>query len=460
MKRTWTTSDPRLPRRAFLRGMGALVALPPLHSLGTATARAATGAGPAPGSTASGAPLRMMFIGFPNGVNLSHWRPTGVGAGFGLNKTFAPMAPLKKKMQIFTGFAQMNANSLGDGPGDHARSNATFLTGCHARKTAGADIRNGISVDQVAAQRIGSLTRLPSLELIATRSRRSGSCDSGYSCAYEYNLSWASEFVPAPAESDPRQVFERLFGAGAPGDRQRLYMQRQRQRKSLLDFVADDARGLQRELGVTDRRKFAEYLDGLRAVERQIELAEQYKLPTTKMKVPEKLPDDHGARIRLMFDLVALAFSTDSTRVATMLLANEGNNRSFGELGIAEGHHHLSHHQKKAENLDKVARIDLFYMEQLAYFLRKLDAARDPGGASVLDNSMVLYGGGISDGDKHNHDDLPIVLAGGSGAQLHPGRHVKLPERVPLNNLFLGMLDRMGVGVPKLGDSSGVYADI
>ncbi|HEY0706394.1 MAG TPA: DUF1552 domain-containing protein [Polyangia bacterium] len=460
MKRDWKNWDPRLPRRAFLRGLGALVALPPLESLGTATAFAATGARPGPATTATGAPLRMMFIGFPNGVNLSHWRPTGVGRDFTLNKTFAPLAPLKKKVQLFTGFAQMNADALGDGPGDHARSNATFLTGCHARKTAGANIRNGISVDQVAAQKVGSLTRLPSIELICTRSRRSGSCDSGYSCAYEYNLSWASETVPVPAESDPRQVFERLFGAGPAGDRQRLYRQRQRQRKSLLDFVADDARAMQKELGGTDRRKLGEYLDGLRAVERQIELAEKYDLPTTNVRMPEQLPDDHGARVRLMFDLTALAFATDSTRIATMLYANEGNNRSFGELGIAEGHHHLSHHQKKAENLDKVARIDLYYMEQFAYFLRKLEAAKDPGGRSVLDNSMILYGGGISDGDLHNHDDLPIVVAGGGGAGLQTGRHVKLDGRVPLNNLFLGMLDRMGAPTAKMGDSTAVYTDI
>lgn len=432
-------------RRALLRGLGVAVALPPLQALAGRGGRA---------------PLRLAFVGVPNGVHQEAWRPVGVGAGYQPGPTFAPVAAFRRHLQIFSGFCQRNADALGDGGGDHARANAAFLTGAHPRKTAGADIRNGISVDQVAAQSVGHLTRLPSLELICVRTRRSGSCDSGYSCAYEYNLSWASERLPMPAEADPRQVFERLFGAGPPGDRQRNYLQRQRQRRSLLDFVREETGRLQARLPGEDRRKLDEYLGGLRELERQIERAEQVRLPRAGMSAPpEAIPEEIRGHIRLMADLLALAFQSDSTRIATLLFANEGNNRSFTEIGISEGHHHLSHHQKKAENLDKVARIDRFYMEQLAYFLGKLSAARDSDGRSVLDNALILYGGAIGDGDRHNHDDLPIVLAGGGGRSVPRGRHVQLSGPVPLNNLFLGMLARLGVARERLGDSSGLFDD-
>ena len=287
------------------------------------------------------------------------------------------------------------------------------------------------------------------------KSRRSGSCDSGYSCAYEYNLSWSSETLPMPAEADPRLVFERLFGAGPPAERQRSYLLRQRQRKSVLDFARDEAGLLQAQLGGADRRKVDEYASGLREVERQIQRAEQHRLPRTSLAAPEAAPEDFRAQLRLLCDLVALAFQSDSTRIATLLFANEGNNRSFTEIGIAEGHHHLSHHQKKADNLEKVGRIDQFYMEQLAHLLGKLAAAREVDGRPVLENTLVLYGGAIGDGDRHNHDDLPIVLAGGGT----PGRHVRLAKKVPLNNLFLGMLGRFGVQRDRLGDSTGVFDD-
>ena len=433
----------RVDRRTLLRGLGVAVALPPLEAL----------AGPRPR-----APLRMAFDGVPNGVNQARWRPSGEGTAYQPGPTFAPVGAFKRQLQVFTGFAQKNAEALGDGPGDHARANAAFLTGCHPRKTAGANIRNGISVDQVAAQSIGHLTRLPSLELGGMKSRRSGSCDSGYSCAYEYNVSWSSDSLPMPAEADPRLVFERLFGAGPPAERQRSYLLRQRQRRSVLDFARDEASLLQARLGGEDRRKVDEYASGLREVERQIERAEQHRLPRTALAAPETLPEDYRAHLRLMAELLALAFHSDSTRVATLLFANEGNNRSFTEIGIAEGHHHLSHHQKKPENLDKVGRIDLFYMEQFAHLLGKLAAARDVDGRRVLDNTMVLYGGAIGDGNRHNHDDLPIVLAGGAG-RATTGRHVRLSGTVPLNNLFLGMLGRLGVERERLGDSTGRFDD-
>jgi hypothetical protein len=431
-------------RRTALRGLGVALALPSLETLARGARRA---------------PLRMAFLAVPNGVDVDRWRPTGTGRQFQLGPSLAPLAPWQGKLQLFTGFAQKNAEALGDGAGDHARANAAFLTGCHPRKTAGANLRNGISVDQVAAQSVGHLTRLPSLELIGVRTRQSGACDSGYSCAYQYNLSWASETMPMPPEADPRQVFERLFGAGPPGERQRGYLLRQRQRRSLLDFVRDDIQALGPRLDPGDRGRLDEYLTGLREVEREIEHAEGHRLPSTTLRAPEALPEDFGKQLRLLSTLLALAFQTDSTRIATLLLANEGNNRSFTEIGIGEGHHNLSHHQGREETLDKLARIDRFYVEQLAHLLRRLAAAQDSDGRSVLDNTMILYGGGIADGNKHSHDHLPILLAGGAGRSSPPSRHLELPGELPLANLFLGMLDRMGVHHQALGDSTGVFDD-
>ncbi len=436
-------------RRKFLRGLGTIVALPALEYLAPRKAWATTAA-----------PLRMAFIMIPNGVEWAHWRPKGEGRDYQLNETFKPMARFKDKFQIMTGFAHHNASALGDGAGDHARANATFLTGCHARKTSGADIKLGVSVDQIAAQQLAHLTRMPSLELGTEQSRRTGSCDNGYSCSYQYNVSWASETVPLPPEADPRQVFERMFGAGPADKRQEAYLTRQRQRKSLVDFVVADAKDLSRELGANDRRKMDQYLTSVRAIEIQIEKAERFKLPKAGASPPDAIPDDHGAHIRMMFDLMALAFATDSTRVATFPLAHEGSNRSFNEIGIPEGHHHLSHHQLAADKMAKIARIDMFYMEQLAYLLGKLDAAKDADGKTVLDNSMVLFGCAVSDGNRHTHADLPVILAGGGGGTLRPGRHVKLAAEQPLSNLFLAMLDRMGAKADKLGDSTGRAEDL
>ncbi len=412
------------------------------------------------GVTASGAPLRMAFFAIPNGVNVSKWRCEGVGADFALSETLSPLEPLKSKLQVFTGFEVDGAASHGDGPGDHARTNAAFLTGVHPLKTAGANIRNGISVDQVAAQQLGHLTRLASLELGTESSRRSGFCDNGYSCAYQYNLSWASSVLPMPPEPDPRQVFERLFGAGSGSDRERNFLQRQHERRSLIDFVMEDARSLTKELGANDRRKLDEYLAGVRSVEGQIEKAERFKLPEPGMKRPNGMPATHGEHVRLMLDLSALAFQTDSTRIITFPFAHEGSNRTFAEIGIAEGHHSLSHHQRKEKNLEQIAQIDKFYVEQLAYFLKKLDEIKDADGKTALDNSMIVYGSGISDGDRHNHDDLPVLVAGGGGGTLKTGRHVKFDEDVPMTNLFLAMLDRMGVKAEKLGDSTGKLLDV
>ncbi|MEM8946940.1 MAG: DUF1552 domain-containing protein [Planctomycetota bacterium] len=449
----------QLNRRHFLRGAGACLTLPALEAL-SVPAQAAAATKRALATTASGMPLRTAFLAVPDGVNLQHWRPRGTGSDYELGKTLEPLSGLKEKFQVFTGFAHENAESLGDGGGDHARANAAFLTGAHPFKTSGANFRNGVSVDQVAAQHIGDQTRLRSLQLGCESGRTQGNCDTGYSCAYQYNLSWASPTLPIAPEANPRAVFEQIFGTGQPVERQVNLQKRLARRQSILDLVLEDTHAMTRQLGNNDRHKLGEFLESVRSTEKQIENAERFTLPKTEMMPPTGIPKNYQEHMRVMLDLLAISFQTDTTRLATFPLAHEGSNRSFPELNISEGHHNLSHHKRKQENLEKIAIIDHFYMQQLAYFLDKLDSLKEPDGSSVLDNSMIVYGCAISDGDKHNHDDLPIVVAGGGGGTLNPGRHVDFGRDVPMCNLFLSMLDRMGVGLDRFGDSTGRVADL
>ncbi len=445
-------------RRGFLRGMGAAVGLPALEifrPVMAQTARPVTMA-----TTASGAPLRMAYLYIPNGVNLAHWRPNGTTSNYKMGDTFEPMEPHRQDFQIFTGFEQKHATAGGDGPGDHARGNATFLTSVRARKTAGSDISLGISADQVAANAAGHLTRLPSLELSTDGVRKSGHCDSGYSCAYQFNLSWRSENQPMTPESSPRAVFERLFGAGDAKERADSLGMRYASKKSMLDFIQHDAKALHRHLGRTDRQKLDEYLTGVREIEQQIEKIESMGLPPDPGVPAPGHPATYQEHLRLMMDMMVLAFKTDSTRISTFLLAHDGSNRSFPEIGVSDGHHNISHHQGNRGNLDKIAKIDRFYMEQFAYFMQKMKETEDVDGKSLLHNSMIVYGGCISDGDRHNHDDLPVVVAGHGGGAFKPGRHVDLGENVPLSNLYLRMLDEFGVKERRFGDSTGVLRKI
>ncbi|MBL9188883.1 MAG: DUF1552 domain-containing protein [Opitutaceae bacterium] len=461
MKTPAHSRDLRFSRRQFLRGLGACVALPAFGSALRPIARASQVAGEGMAVTASGAPLRMAFVYFPNGALHDAWWPTGEGADFALNKTMQPLAGLKKSIQVLGGLDHKNATAGNDGAGDHARANATFLTGARARKTDSADIRVGVSVDQVVAQRLGPVTRFPSLELSCDAVRKSGRCDSGYSCAYQYNLSWASATTPVAPESNPRLVFERLFGAGAPGERQGNFALRQATQKSLLDFVMEDARSLQRSLGPRDQEKLDEYLTGVREIEQRIQRAEKFGgLPELQADAPAGIPSNYGDHMDLMFDLLALAFETDSTRVATFLLAGDGSNRAYPQIGIAEGHHYCSHHRNNEDLMAKVARIDLYYMERFARFLGKLNQKKDSDGRTILENSMIVYGCGNSDGNRHTHHNLPIILAGGGGGALQPGRYSQLGG-VPMSNLFLSLADRMGAkGVERIGDSSGRVAGV
>jgi hypothetical protein len=447
-----------LSRRQFLRGVGACVSLPVFESALRPIARAATA--PAAGGglavTPSGAPLRMAFVYFPNGAHQDYWWPAGEGADFKLGRTMEPLAPLQRSIQVLGGLDHKNATAGNDGAGDHARANATFLTGERARKTDSTDIRVGISVDQVVAQRVGQVTRFSSLELSCDSVRKSGRCDSGYSCAYQYNLSWASASTPMAPEANPRLVFERLFGSGSAAERQQNFRLRQQTQKSLIDFVLDDARSLQRQLGRKDQQKLDEYLTGLREIEQRIQRTERFgDLPVPGLDTPAGIPPSYGEHMDLMFDLLAMAFETDSTRVATLLLAGDGSNRSYPQIGIPEGHHYCSHHRNDPDLMEKIGKIDRYYMERFARFLRALDAKQDVDGRSVLHNSMIVYGCGNSDGNRHTHHNLPIVLAGAGGGTLNTGHYRRLGGE-PMSNLFLSLTDLMGAkGVERIGDSSG-----
>lgn len=441
-------------RRGFLRGFGAAVSLPALEAFRPLMAASTTAR--AVGTTASGAPLRMAYLYIPNGVNVEKWRPTGTASGYKMGESFGEMEKHRKDFQIFTGFEQKNATAGGDGAGDHARGTAAFLTSARPRKTAGSDIQLGISADQVAANAVAAETRLASLELSTDGVRKSGKCDSGYSCAYQFNLSWRSENQPMTPEANPRAVFERLFGAGSSGEREKSLGSRLASKKSVLDFIANDAKALHRHLGRTDRQKMDEYLTGVREIEKQIEKAEALGIPVDPgVPAPQGKPDSYKDHLRMMFDMMVLAFKTDSTRVSSFLMAHDGSNRSFGDIGVNDGHHNISHHKGNEDNLKKIAKIDEFYLEQLSYFLEKMKTTEDVDGKSLLHNSMIVYGGCISDGNRHNHNDLPIILAGHGGGALKPGRHVDLGEDVPLANLYLRMLDEFGAKQKRFGDSTG-----
>ena len=441
------TESSGLQRRAFLRGMGTMMALPFMESFGhRAFAAAKTEA----------SPTRMAFLYTPNGVNVAQWFPKGEGKSYEFGPSMKDaMQAHRNDFSIITGLCHDKARSNGDGGGDHARATATFLTGVQAKKTAGADIHLGVSVDQLAAEKMGTYTKLPSLELSADGQRSAGRCDSGYSCAYQFNLSWRNESMPMAPEMDPRLVFERVFGSAAgansPEAKRRKAMQ-----KSVMDSVLSQAKGLQAKVNAEDRAKLDEYYTSVREIETRIEHAEKLTKPLPPgIVAPSGIPESYEQHIRTMFDILALAFQTDSTRVSTFLLAHDGSNRSFPDIGVPENHHGISHHQNDPEKLRKIALIDQFYLRQLSYFLAKLKSIKE-GNSNLLHNSMIVYGGGISDPDRHDHNHLPVILAGHGGGTLIPGSHVALSgSETPMTNLYLSLLDRMGVQAERVGDSTG-----
>jgi hypothetical protein len=365
---------------------------------------------------------------------------------------------VKDQLQVISGLHCVAADAGPDGPGDHARAGGTFLTNQRVKKTAGSDIQAAVSIDQVVAGQIGHLTRFSSLELTCDAVRKSGDCDSGYACAYVYNLSWRAPNQPLSPEHNPRFVFERLFGAGGPRERVANLKRRQHEQRSILDYVLEDARRLDGDLDGRDRMKLDQYLSSVREIEQRIETSERLPVRNPSVDAPVGVPERYDEHIALMFDMMLLAFQTDSTRVATLLLAREGSNRSFNEIGIAEGHHNLTHHKNDPEIIEKVKQIDHWYVQQLAKFLEKMESTKDVDGRSLLTNSMVLYGSGNADGNRHTHENLPIMLAGRGGGAMQPGRYVKSKD-APLANLFLSMADAMG-GTPLAshGDSTGRFA--
>ncbi|MGZ0165000.1 MAG: DUF1552 domain-containing protein [Planctomycetales bacterium] len=434
-----------ISRRQTLRGLGVTLSLPWLEAMGPVTGWAA---GTKPGQAA---PNRMALLYVPNGKNMVDWTPEAEGSDYELKSIMQPLTAHKDNMLVLTGLAADGANSHGDGGGDHARALAAFLTGAHPRKTDGTDIRNGISVDQIAASVAGSHTRLPSLEIGCEGGSMSGNCDSGYSCVYSSTMAWKSATQPLPKEVNPKVVFERMFSSLPNSKRE----QRDAKRKSILDFVREDSKDLTGKLGVNDVRKLDEYFTALRDIELRIDRAA--KLPpveTPDYAAPAGIPPTYEEHIRLMCDLMVLAFQTDSTRVCSFVLANEGSNKSYSFIDVKEGHHELSHHGNNEDKKAKIVKINTFHTTQLAYLLERMSSVEE-GDGTLLDHCMLAYGSGNSDGNRHNHDDLPIILAGGGCGTLSTGRHIKYRNGTPLSNLWVSMLDRMEVDMNRVGDSSG-----
>ncbi len=433
-----------LQRRAFLRGIGAAIALPALDAMVPVFASAA----------ATKAPTRLAFAYVPNGIVMKNWTPSTTGAGFEFTSSLKPLEPLRDKIMVLSGLSHHNAEALGDGAGDHARAGACFLTGVHPKKTAGADIQSGISADQIVAKELGDATRFRSLELGCEDSRTVGDCDSGYSCAYTNSISWRTPTSPMPPETNPRAVFERLFGADASLDPE-TRARRARSRMSILDLVSERTQSLSSSLGASDRRKLDEYLYAVREIEKRIQMAENDpRQIKPNMEEPGGIPVTFTEYVKLMYDLQVLAFQTDLTRVSTMVVAREGSTRTYGEIGIPDPHHPLSHHRGNAEWIEKLAQINRYHVELFGYFLQKMKSIQD-GDGTLLDHSMIVYGSAISDGNQHSHSDLPALLAGGGNGCLKPGRHIVYKQETPMANLYLTLLDRVGVKPEAIGDSTG-----
>lgn len=403
----------------------------------------------------SAAPIRLAFVYVPNGIIMDAFTPATAGKDFELTRVLKPLEAFRNDIFVLSGLRDQNGEPGPDGAGDHARAGASYLTGVRPKKTAGADIKGGISADQVAAQFLGKGTRLASLELGCDDARVVGNCDSGYSCAYSNSISWRTPSTPMPPEVNPRMAFERLFGSEDLSLDPETRARRKQYRKSILDLVQDDTRKLVGNLGPSDKRKVDEYLTAVREIEKRISIAEreeQVALP--EMEKPAGVPVNFSDYAKLMYDLQALAFQTDTTRISTLMIGREGSNRVYPEAGVPESHHPITHHRNIPEWIEKVTKINVFHAELFAYFLNKLKTTPD-GDGSLLDHSMIVYGSGLSDGNQHSHAELPVVVAGRGDGSLKPGQHIVYPKGTPLTNLYLTVLDRAGVQPESIGDSTG-----
>jgi hypothetical protein len=445
------TRNLSISRRTVLKGLGTAIALPLLEAMAPAACLA---------DSVRKSPTRMAFLYVPNGIHMPEWTPATEGENFTLPFVLEPLQSFQKDMLVLSGLTLDKARAHGDGGGDHARAISTFLTGRHPKKTGGADIRAGISVDQYAADRQGKNTPFPSLELGCDGRMHAGTCDTGYSCAYSSNMSWKTDTTPMAKEINPRLVFERLFADQIKEDSAASIGMRDRHRLSVLDFVLDDARRLKTKLSSNDQKKLDGYLAAIRDVEMRLARAtahasqKQSNRKVTKYDRPAGIPADFQEHIRLMADMIVLAFRADLTRIVTFVIAHDGSNRSYNFIGVPEGHHEMSHHGGLKEKQKKIRLINHFHVSQLAYLLERLRATKE-GDHTLLDSSMIVYGSGISDGNAHNHDNLPILLAGRANGTLQPGRHIRYPKETPLMNLYLSMLDRMGAPADSFGDSTG-----
>jgi hypothetical protein len=436
-----------LPRRTFLRGIGTTLALPLLDAM--VPAMAATRTTPAKPA------VRLGFVYVPNGIIQKAWLPSKVGSGFEFASTMKPLEAFREKLVVLSNLAQNGGRALGDGAGDHARAGASWLTGVHPKRTEGADIQAGISADQIAAKELGRNTQLASLEIGLEEPTLAGNCDTGYSCAYTNTISWRTPTTPNPMEINPRAVFERLFGDGETTD-PAARLKLMKEDRSILDFIRGDVARLQTGLGSRDKSKLDEYLEGIRDIERRIQKAEEQSA-TMKMPLierPASIPDEFEEHAKLMSDLIVIAFQTDMTRVISFMMAREGSNRSYRSIGVADGHHSVTHHQNDPEKIAKTIKIDELHVQSFAYLINKLNSTPD-GDGTLLDHSMILYGSSIGDGNIHTHHDLPLVLVGGAAGKIKGGRHIRYAEETPMNNLLLSMLDKAGVPAETLGDSTG-----
>ncbi len=443
-------SAKQLPRRTLLKAAGVCLGLPLLEAMATPLRSAL--------ATAPEGHLRLGFFYVPNGAHMPDWTPQSTGPKYELTPTLKALEPLRKKVSVLSGLTLDGARAHGDGGGDHARSGAAFLTGSHPRKTDGADIQNGISVDQVAAQAIGSDTRFGSLELGLEGSAQSGNCDSGYSCAYSSNLSWRNATSPLAKEMNPAALFDRLFQVNQAASNNQPTDPSKKYRQSILDSVLDEAKGLKNSLGKSDQRKLEEYMYSVREIENRLGRNEQLT-PGEERNVnyarPAGVPKELDEHCKLMLDLFTLALQTDSTRIISFMFANEGSNRAYTQIEISEGHHELSHHGKSDDKQQKIAKINRYHISKLVYLLNKLESISE-GERTLLDNSMLTYGSGISDGDRHNHDDLPILLCGKAAGRIKEASHWSYPKDTPLCNLYLWMLKQLGVQSDSFGDSNGI----
>lgn len=432
-----------IPRRSFLRGAGAAIALPYLDAMCPALASASERTGPA---------RRFSIVYVPNGMNMEFWTPPSTGKAFELPQTLKPLAPFRDRLLVLSG---MN-NSAGDAlPGEgesapHERAGGVFLTGVHPLREGHV----GTSLDQIIARELGQYTQLASLELGLHNTDVVGSCEKGWSCAYRMTLSWRSPTTPLPVEYRPRAVFERLFGDSRSTD-PAIRLARIRKERSILDSVSDAAARMMTSVGPQDKARLAEYLDGMRDVERRIQMAERQssrELPSVER--PTGVPPAFADHLKLMFDLQVLAFQTDMTRMITFMTGPEQSNRTYREIGIPDVHHSLSHHRNDPGNLEKIARIDRYHSELFTYHLEKLRATPDVDG-SLLDNMMIMYGSAMSDGNEHLLQDLPILLLGGGTGGLQGGRHIRYPDDTPISNLYLTIMDKLGIRAGEFGDSTG-----